>query len=311
MGKLPYYPMYPMDWDRDMEEHPLEIEGAWIRICNKLWWSKTKGRAEKTLAQWAKILRVDENKAKEILEYLRSQDISTVYGEPTNSQARVTLISRRMVRDQRIREIRKKCGEKGGNPLLKNSWNLAPLRCLDNQNLTTQDNQNPSKLLEYEDNTTLNKVVKEKKKRKILSLEEYFQFTREEIRACLERDRADFKRAYPAINLDQEAAAALTWLKNNPAKRKKEIGRFFNSWLARQQEKAGKFGAPQERERKFGNYPERGGNASRNARIIDDETERINAEWRAARALKDKKATGDAAKDAGGDHLSDPGMHAK
>jgi hypothetical protein len=54
-----------------------------------------------------------------------------------------------------------------------------------------------------------------------------------------EKDRAEWKAAFPAVNLDQQLAAASLWLKNNPAKRKKLVGKFITGWLSRKQERGG------------------------------------------------------------------------
>ena len=54
-----------------------------------------------------------------------------------------------------------------------------------------------------------------------------------------EADRLGWKRAYPAVNLDRSIAAAGEWLKRNPAKRKKAVGRYLSAWLAREQERGG------------------------------------------------------------------------
>jgi hypothetical protein len=145
MEKLPWYPFYPNDWNKKLEEHPLEIEGAWIRLCNKLHWSKTRGKGQKTVAQWAKVLRVDVDKTIEILRYLRQEDIATLHGDLSNGDSRVTLVSRRMVRDEKVRQIRKECGQKGGNPQLKKQKKIGDVEGLDNQIPTTRDNQTPTK----------------------------------------------------------------------------------------------------------------------------------------------------------------------
>ena len=101
MGKLPYFPFYPMDWMRDLEEHPLEIEGAWIRICCKLWWAESRGELKRTLPQWAKILRASEPETSEILSYLSTWKIGEVV---TNGNGEITVISRRMKRDEKDRK---------------------------------------------------------------------------------------------------------------------------------------------------------------------------------------------------------------
>ncbi len=133
MGKNPAFQFYPNDWSRDLEEHPLEIEGAWIRICCKLWWSETRGTIAFSLTKWARVMRVGEKKSKSILEYLLNQRIA----DGVNQNGLYTITCRRMIRDEYIRTIRKEAGEKGGNPLLIKN------RDLDKQNLVNQ-NQTPS-----------------------------------------------------------------------------------------------------------------------------------------------------------------------
>lgn len=108
MGKNPAFFFYPSDWSRDLEEHPLEIEGAWIRICCKLWWSEERGKLSKTIDQWARILRVSIEEAGRILTYIQREKIGDVspLGFPLGSQLSdtiLTVISRRMYRDEKDR----------------------------------------------------------------------------------------------------------------------------------------------------------------------------------------------------------------
>ena len=54
-----------------------------------------------------------------------------------------------------------------------------------------------------------------------------------------DKDHAEWKEAFPAVNVSQQLAAASRWLKDNPAKRKKQIGRFLTNWFSRNQEQGG------------------------------------------------------------------------
>jgi hypothetical protein len=94
MGKAPAFQFYPMDWARDLDEHPLEVEGAWIRICGKLFWEN--GEAEKSPEQWARILRVDLDKSNEIIDYLIKERICD---SVTGDNGKITIISRRMKKE--------------------------------------------------------------------------------------------------------------------------------------------------------------------------------------------------------------------
>jgi hypothetical protein len=139
MSKAPASQFYWSDWSRDLGEHPLEIEGAWIRICCSLFWSETSGKATKTLTNWARVMRVGEKKSLTILTYLLNQKIAD--GEIKDGQ--ITIVSRRQVKDAYIREIRKKAGHMGGNPRLKGG-SLLDKQTLDNQKPTPSSSSSSS-----------------------------------------------------------------------------------------------------------------------------------------------------------------------
>jgi hypothetical protein len=83
-----------------MEDHPLEIVGAWILIMCKLWHSSIRGQMTRTADQWARILRVDTAKAKELLVYIMNEKI----GDVTVCSENITVTNRRMYRDHRDKE---------------------------------------------------------------------------------------------------------------------------------------------------------------------------------------------------------------
>lgn len=130
MGKNPAFQFYPSDWSRDLQEHPLEIEGAWIRICCRLWWSDTPGTLEKPLRFWSDLLRIHGNKTLGIVRHLGRERIADIVED--NGLIRIT--SRRMVHDEIIRDIRRKAGLLGGNPAL----------VLNKQEVKQTVNQNPT-----------------------------------------------------------------------------------------------------------------------------------------------------------------------
>lgn len=110
-GKQPAYQFYPMDWDRDLSPHPLYIEGAWIRICNHLWFSPDRGISSKTISQWARLLRIRSRQAHRILKYIDLENIGDVIwpevaeqNKKCDSHCYVTVMSRRMVNDQKQRK---------------------------------------------------------------------------------------------------------------------------------------------------------------------------------------------------------------
>jgi hypothetical protein len=114
-----------------LDDHPLEIEGAWIRICGRLYW--TGGTGTRTLKEWAAILRKNITKTEQILKYFQEKNICDL----VNQNGNITITSRRMVRDAYIARIRKEAGSKGGNPNLKSNKSSGDL-------LNQNDEQNPT-----------------------------------------------------------------------------------------------------------------------------------------------------------------------
>lgn len=106
-NKPPAFLFYPNDWTRDLEEHPLEIEGAWIRIINKLWFAEKKGELSRNILQWSRILRVPPKDAERILNYIKDEKIGNVTLRNGDSNALITVVSRRMQRDDKARQQNK------------------------------------------------------------------------------------------------------------------------------------------------------------------------------------------------------------
>jgi len=117
---LPYMPFYVGDWLKapDIQCLSYELKGLWFEMLCYMWESKERGvlikanSAPYTIAEVSRLLRLPEvllkQKLKQLLEF-------AIYSIRESDGA---IYSRRMVKDQRIREIRKKAGSKGG----KNSF---------------------------------------------------------------------------------------------------------------------------------------------------------------------------------------------
>ena len=93
VGKNPSFPFYVMDWARDLDEHPLEIEGAWIRIVCRLWWSETRGELTRSREQWATTLRTSIKASNNIISYIKKENIGTIV---ESENGFVTIRNRRM-----------------------------------------------------------------------------------------------------------------------------------------------------------------------------------------------------------------------
>jgi hypothetical protein len=101
---------------RDLDDYDLIIEGAWVRICCRLWWSDTPGEMTKTLKEWSNILRKNLKKTSEILKILIEKKIAD--GQFVGNE-KITIICRRMASEQKLKEIRKESGSLGGTQNLQ------------------------------------------------------------------------------------------------------------------------------------------------------------------------------------------------
>ena len=89
-------------WQRDLDEHPLEIKGAWITICCKLWWASKRGELTLNIERWATLLRIDVADVNRIINYLENEKICDTQRHPNGY---VTIMSRKMLRDDKDREL--------------------------------------------------------------------------------------------------------------------------------------------------------------------------------------------------------------
>jgi hypothetical protein len=101
MGKNPAYLFYPGDWQRDLDDHDIEIEGAWQRFCCRMWWAPQRGRLTLRPERWAVILNKDIDTTNRIIDYLLNEKIASGQRE---ANGYVTLWSRRMMQDEKDRE---------------------------------------------------------------------------------------------------------------------------------------------------------------------------------------------------------------
>jgi hypothetical protein len=68
-------------------------------------------------------------------------------------------------------------------------------------------------------------------------LDFYFSLESNKFEGITEKDKSDWKSAYPEIDIEREIIKAQEWLKSNPSKSKKKLWRkFITGWLSRANE---------------------------------------------------------------------------
>jgi len=208
VGKNPAFQFYPSDWVRDLEEHPLEIEGAWIRICCKLWWSETRGSLTKNIDQWAKILRSYQQDAERILNYIGNERIGDVI---TDANGNITVKSRRMIRDEKDRE---------NNTLRQRRFQDKKKY---NASITEQSQRSSS-------SSSSTSVQKTKaKKEKIELVDNCFKTIPD---ALMNK----WREVAPGINIPDEIKKAELWLLAHPQKRRSRYDSFLSNWMVKAQD---------------------------------------------------------------------------
>ncbi len=131
--KLPALQFYTADYQKDTRHLSLEARGAWMDVLCLMSHATPRGRATFSgMDQFARYLGCSVSKTRKIRAELLDTNNPTgnsVADIEEGENGAFTLISRRMVRDEKLRAVRTECGRLGGNP------NLVK------QNGTTGDNQ--------------------------------------------------------------------------------------------------------------------------------------------------------------------------
>lgn len=121
MAKLPAIQFYPGDWRKDMGVQSLSFHdrGVWFEILMLMHESEQRGvlilngrpMPEESLCR---VLGLDNQILTTTLTNLLTSGVAS------REQETGALLCRRMVRDEKIRQIRTEAGSKGGNPVLLN-----------------------------------------------------------------------------------------------------------------------------------------------------------------------------------------------
>lgn len=121
MAKLPAFQFYPADWRKDPAVQSLSYfdRGVWLEILCLMHESEQRGKLLLNGKKMpddalARLLGLDKQILTKTLNTLLE------YGVASIDEATGALFSRRMVRDEEIRQIRTIAGKKGGNPNLVN-----------------------------------------------------------------------------------------------------------------------------------------------------------------------------------------------
>lgn len=170
MSKLPAFQFYPADWRKDPSVQALSYfdKGVWFEILCLMHESEQRGKLllnGKPMPDEAlsRLLGLDKQILTKALTTLLD------YGVASRDE-QGALISRRMVRDENLRQIRTESGKKGGNPNLVNQNSTKPKKEVNQKSTPSSSTSSSISNTEEEKETTI--VVS--KKRRAVQLPEDF-----------------------------------------------------------------------------------------------------------------------------------------
>ena len=89
------------DWERDTRCLSVKAAGGWIRLLNELDRGPLRGQATYLIEAWAAIMGCDKVTGESILSELKRAKVARV----TLRHEKITIMSRRMVRERKAREL--------------------------------------------------------------------------------------------------------------------------------------------------------------------------------------------------------------
>lgn len=104
MSRSPAAQFYFADYLRDTRTLSIQARGAWMDVLCIMWFSQEKGRCNADVTQMKRLWGVENEAAEAILEELIASKICDV---ERDCNGNVTLINRRMVRDEKERQSTK------------------------------------------------------------------------------------------------------------------------------------------------------------------------------------------------------------
>ncbi len=99
-AKLPAFQFYPGDWMQDTRCLSLASKGAWIDLLCAMWRSQTRGQLFLPIVGYARIISSTVDQTEAVIKELTDMQICDC---ETNGNGIVTLINRRMCREEKER----------------------------------------------------------------------------------------------------------------------------------------------------------------------------------------------------------------
>jgi hypothetical protein len=211
MGKNPAFQWYPNDYLRDTRILSLSARGAWADMLNFMWYSNERGILTGTHEQFSRMLSCSILEIENVFNELNVTKVADV----TNCNGLVTVINRRMLREEK---------ERKSTRLRVQKFRNGECNATSNANITAPSSTSSS----YSKKESI-------KKDKVSFDENHFLNIPEDL-------KEKWKSIAPGISLDTEITKAEAWVLSNPKLKKSNWSRFLTNWIVRAQDHVIKYG---------------------------------------------------------------------
>lgn len=209
MTKRPAFQFYPGDWLRDtgLRSCSAAARGLWMDILCFMHEGSPYGylKVNHKVILPPNLARMCGLTLEETEGCLAELAEAGVF----ETDAEGVIFSRRMIRDEELRNKRAACGHLGGNPTLKDNQKVGV--CLSNE---VKQKPTPSSSSSSSSSNTTSKEVVGAPKKSFLLDEEFW---------------AEMRRHYPNIDVDAESRKMDAWLLGHPGRKKTR--QFVINWL--------------------------------------------------------------------------------
>ena len=213
MAKLPYMQFFPGDYIKDTRLLSLQARGAWMDLLCLMWDSNPRGRITNTYPSFARLFGCDDDEAKNIIDELIDTRVCDC---ERSCNGHVTLINRRMVKDERERELTRYRVQRHRNA-----------KC--NADCNGDSNAGVTPYIPES-------IIQKPKKRKE-SIARY-DYETKAWEGLTEEMISLWSKRFPALNIKAELNKMATWLDGHKKNRKNDFDKFISNWLIRNQDSA-------------------------------------------------------------------------
>ena len=238
MKKYPAFQFYPGDWLQDTRALSLSAKGAWIDFLCAMWHSQSRGMLSLTLVGYSRLIGATVEQTKAVITELVDLGIcETINGrdkDVTDCNEKVTLINRRMIREEKQRENNRL-------RVKRHRKKTHEAECNENVTLHSSSSYTCNAEALHSVSSLPDRAVNELPPA-VLSIP---LIKRDGEFGIRQQDIEEWRETYPGVDVINCLKRIRQWNRDNPRRRKTRNGirSHISKWLDREQNKSpGKYG---------------------------------------------------------------------